>query len=54
MTIPLDCGNFDVASGREHSRTLRITRNGVKGLAGRIDDRRVENVGGAAGEVELE
>jgi hypothetical protein len=50
----LDGGNFDVVSARDHSRALRITRDGVKGLASRIDDRRVENVGGTAGEAELE
>jgi len=52
--VPLDSGNFDVASAREHSRTLRITRDGVNGLAGRINDCRVENIGGTTGEAELE
>jgi hypothetical protein len=54
VTVPLDGGNFDVVSARDHSRALRITRDGVKGLASRIDDCRVENVGGTAGEAELE
>jgi hypothetical protein len=54
VTVPLDGGDFDVVSARDHSRALRIARDGVKGLAGHIDDCRVENTGGTAGEVELE
>jgi hypothetical protein len=54
VTVPLDSGDFEVVSARDHSRALRITRDGVKGLAGRIDDCRVENIGGTAGEAELE
>jgi hypothetical protein len=54
VTVPLDSGDFDVVSARDHSRTFRITREGVKGLAGSIDDCRVENIGGTAGEAELE
>ncbi len=54
MTVPLDSGNFDIVSARDHSRALRITRDGVKGPASRIDYCRVENIGGTAGEAELE
>ena len=54
MTVPLDSGNFDVASARDHRRALRTTRDGVNGLAGRIDDWRVENIGGTAGDPEFE
>jgi hypothetical protein len=54
VTVPLDSGNFDVVSARQHSCALRITRDGVKGLAGRIDDCSVENIGGTAGEAEFE
>jgi hypothetical protein len=54
VTVPLDSGNFDVVSARDHSRALRITRDGVKGLAGRVYDCRVENIGGTAREAELE
>ena len=54
MTVPLDSGNLDIVSARDHSRALRITRKRVKGLASRIDNGRVENIGGSAGEAELE
>ena len=54
VTVPLDDGNFDVASAREYSRAPRITRDGVKGLAGRMDDCRVENIGCTAWEAKLE
>jgi hypothetical protein len=53
-TVPLDSGNFDVVSARDHSRALRIARDGIKGPACRIDDCRIENIGGTAGEAELE
>jgi hypothetical protein len=54
VTVPLDSGNFGVVSARDYSGVLRITRDGVKGLASRIDDRRVENIRCTAGEAELE
>ena len=54
MAVPLDGGKFDIVSARDHSCALRITRDGVKELAGRIGDCRVENIGDTAGEAELE
>ena len=54
VTAPLDSGDFDIVCARDHSRALGITRYGVKGLASRICDCRVENIGGTGGEGELE
>ena len=54
MAVPLDSGDLDIVSARDHSRALRITRKGVKGLAGRVDDCRAENIGGSGREAELE
>jgi hypothetical protein len=54
VTVPLDSGDLDIVSARDHGRALRITRDGVNGLASRVDDRRVENIGDTAREAELE
>jgi hypothetical protein len=45
-TVPLDGGNLDVVHARDQSSSLGIAGDRVKGLAGRIEDHRVENIGG--------
>jgi len=52
--VPLDAGNLDIVLARDHSRALRITRDGVEGLARCIDNDRVGNVGLTAGDLELD
>ena len=54
MAVPLDSGDSDIVSARDHGRALRITPDGVEGSVGRVDDCRVENIGDTAGEAELE
>ena len=53
-TVPLDGGNLDVVHARDQCRVLGIACNGVKGLAGCIDDYRVEYIGGTGGDPELQ
>jgi len=54
VAVPIDSGNFDVVSARDHGRVLRITQDGVNGLASRVGDCSVENVGSTAGEGKLD
>jgi hypothetical protein len=53
-SVPLDGGNFDIVLARDHSRALRVARDGVKGLAGCIDNYRVDNVGFTTDHLELD
>ena len=53
-TVPIDGGNFDIVLARDHSRVLRVTRDRVKGLAGCIDNYRVDDVGFTADYLELD
>jgi len=51
--IPLDGGNLDIVLARNESRALRITRDGVEGLAGRIGNYGIENIRSTVGDLEL-
>ena len=53
-TVPLDGGDLDVVLARDHSRALRIARDGVEGVAVRIDDYGVDDVGFPTGDLELD
>jgi hypothetical protein len=37
-TVPVNGGNLDIVLARDHSRVLRITRDGIEGLAGCIEN----------------
>ena len=45
-TVPLYGSNFDIVRARDQNRSLGIAGDGVKRLAGCIDDHRIENIGG--------
>ena len=53
-SVPFDVGHLDVVEARGHDRALRITRDGVEGSAGCINDRGVDDVGAAAREPEFD
>ena len=53
-TVPLDGGNLDIVLARDHNRALRVARDGVKRLAGYIDNDRVDNVDFTADYLELD